>query len=192
MKRANAVGVQHEEPRRLGHPHRRLVDVLLAGHVRRPGAAVHAALRGPVGLDVDARRSAWTSPARRRAARRSRSPARPRCTTGPGLERLRCGRSRTASRSCSSVSSSNRNSVRSSSGRHFSPIVGPPCSTPPPGSGAPTSPPSTLRRRRPPPAWRTRRAHLLQQTHRAHLFPGGAADGPASSRRRRAGRARPG
>ena len=36
--------VENEEPRRPGHPHRRLVDVFLAGDVGRPGAAVHAAL----------------------------------------------------------------------------------------------------------------------------------------------------
>ena len=54
------VGVQHEAARRFGHPDRRLVDVLLAGHVRRPGAEVDAALRRPVRSGCRRRRSAWT------------------------------------------------------------------------------------------------------------------------------------
>jgi hypothetical protein len=47
-------GIEHEEPRRPGDPHRRLIDVILARDVGRPGTAVDAALRRAVGLDVDA------------------------------------------------------------------------------------------------------------------------------------------
>ena len=49
--------IEHEEPRRLCHPHRRLVKVLIAGDVRRPRPAVHAALGGAIGHDVTARRA---------------------------------------------------------------------------------------------------------------------------------------
>ena len=46
--------VQHEAPRRFGQPDRRLVEVLLAGHISRPGTEVDTALRRTAGLDVDA------------------------------------------------------------------------------------------------------------------------------------------
>ena len=52
---AKGLGIQHEEPRRLRHAYRRLVEVLVVRYVRAPRAAVHPALGGPAGFDVDPR-----------------------------------------------------------------------------------------------------------------------------------------
>ena len=187
MNRANASASSTKNRDGFGHPHRRLVDVLLAGDVSRPRAAVDAALRGAAGLDVDAagafRHHQFAVEHDVEAGGRFTFGAR----SGPARKVSMWPLSHSMS-SCSSVSFSNRNSVRSSSRQAFLAHVVDPSwlpITPRPNTGAPTSPPSTLRRRRPPPVWRIRRAHHLQQTHRAHLFPNGAAAGPASTRRRR-------
>ena len=187
------VGVEHEAARRLGQPHRRLVDMFLAGYVRRPGAEVDAALRGSAGLDVDAagalRHDQFAVEHHVEAGRGLTLDAH-----GARLETSRCGRPRTACRAARRSAPRTGTASAARQRRHSSPIVVvlPDVIKLPPSTGAPTSPPSTLRRRRPPPVWRIRHAHLLQQTHPAHLFPSGAADGPASSRRRPSGRVRTG
>ena len=188
-ERGERVGVQDEEPRRFGHPHRGLVEVLLAGHICRPRPAVHPALGGPAGFDVHA-----AGPLRHHhLAVEQYVEAGGRVPPGRSARarRRRCGRSRTASaagrRSAPRTGTASQ-FVRRARLAHSSVLP----LTPRPDSGAPASRLSTLRRRRLPPVWRIRRARPLQQTHRARLFPGGAVAGRVSSLRRHAGPGRTG